>query len=89
MATTLTKELTGICKVCGRETPWDDSLGNNVRCVDCWDRLVEKEANKKVADSQRRYRQENREKVADSQRRYRQENREKLAAKRRGEVGNG
>jgi len=45
-----------ICSQCGKETEWDEALGPQPLCIDCWDKTTDN-WNPRAA-YQRRYRQE-------------------------------
>ena len=66
------------CSMCGRDTPWDDSLDCPPLCVGCWDRAVEKY--NPLAARQKAYYESHREEVAARQKAYRESHREEVAA---------
>ena len=54
------------CSICGKETEWEESLGDMPLCIDCWDRQVDKY--NPYAEKQRQYYQEHKKELAEKQR---------------------
>jgi hypothetical protein len=69
------------CSICGKETEWDFSIGENPICVDCWDSRAG--ADNEIAAKQRHYREEHKDEIAAKQRHYREEHKDEIAAKKR------
>ena len=72
---------TGIkCVKCGRDTEWDDDMGNDPLCMICWDQ--NSEVDNELAAKKRKYRIEHKDELAANQRKYRIEHKDELAALR-------
>jgi DNA-directed RNA polymerase subunit RPC12/RpoP len=71
------------CTRCGKHTEWDPELGDEILCVDCWDKASEEALNNIFRAGQRRYRLEHKDEVAAGQRRWYQEHKDEVAAGQR------
>ena len=53
-----------LCSKCGKETEWDEDMGQEPLCVVCWDGLAWKMFEDKAAAARKAYREANKDKVA-------------------------